>query len=454
MSHNWTVEELSHWANIVDATARSFGLQPRQMDFVIVSPDRLIEIQAYNAPLGHAHWSRGKTFQVWQTMRDVKGAGALEVAFNADPCFAALRPDQSFVAQLVIMAHTIAHNDFFANNRWFAKTSPDTILNRLAENRKLVNAYMKRYGEKQVEKVLDAAHAIAVQRPLVGGQDRDWLLSYIIDYSPSLQDWQKDLCRVVENETDHFIWQYETKIMNEGWASLWQKRIVNALPITEEQRFEAKDWYAAITKRGASSAFGEAVNPYHLGFAIFEDLKNRWDAMAEGSFISNEENNDNDVWDGLNGTDKLLQVRSLYSDRRFLQDFLTQEVGIQLGLWRYGPNARGSQMVIVTDTMEEGSFENIRNELMRDCGLGSFPSVSIKDTNYKNRHEWLFVHNWDGRDLDVSYTRLTLMALFDLLGPVWLETRTRKRNAPYFYYFDGASFLSGAEGSSRSTLPR
>ena len=46
------------------------------------------------------------------------------------------------------------------------------------------------------------------------------LLLFIRDHNPYLSEWEKDLLTIVHEREQYFIPQIETKIMNEGWASL------------------------------------------------------------------------------------------------------------------------------------------------------------------------------------------------------------------------------------------
>ena len=60
------------------------------------------------------------------------------------------------------------------------------------------------------------------------------LLKFIADNNPMLRPWERDLIRIVEQESLIFIPQACTKIMNEGWACMIHEKIVNALGIPDE----------------------------------------------------------------------------------------------------------------------------------------------------------------------------------------------------------------------------
>src|SRR5262249_56777521 len=60
--------------------------------------------------------------------------------------------------------------------------------------------------------------------------DEDLLL-FVRDHNPFLAEWERDVLTIVHAEAQYFIPQIETKIMNEGWASFWHKRILDSLEL-------------------------------------------------------------------------------------------------------------------------------------------------------------------------------------------------------------------------------
>ncbi len=190
-----------------------------------------------------------------------------ELVINADPCYAFLLDSNSYVQNLMVAAHVLAHADFFKNNALFAPT-PRDVVNRMAASGERFHQYEMQYGKDVVESFLDAALAVqehidpsltARRRPqqnpadrakrgsvaqerqgryddllalddrvsstktdTVSGRAEVWekdLLLYLIHHSPALTDWQRDILTVLREEMLYFWPQLETKIMNEGWPS-------------------------------------------------------------------------------------------------------------------------------------------------------------------------------------------------------------------------------------------
>ena len=65
----------------------------------------------------------------------------------------------------------------------------------------------------------------------------DDVVGFIIKYG-KLEEWEKDIVRIVKRETEYFMPQIETKTMNEGWASYWHYNILKSLNLPEGLHFE------------------------------------------------------------------------------------------------------------------------------------------------------------------------------------------------------------------------
>ena len=58
----------------------------------------------------------------------------------------------------------------------------------------------------------------------------DDIIGFIMKYG-SLEEWEKSILKIVKRETQYFIPQIETKIMNEGWASYCHYNILKSLDL-------------------------------------------------------------------------------------------------------------------------------------------------------------------------------------------------------------------------------
>ena len=55
------------------------------------------------------------------------------------------------------------------------------------------------------------------------------ILLFLIRHAPHLLPWQRDILEIVRLEMLYLVPQMQTKVMNEGWASIWHSRIMRQL---------------------------------------------------------------------------------------------------------------------------------------------------------------------------------------------------------------------------------
>jgi spore cortex formation protein SpoVR/YcgB (stage V sporulation) len=67
--------------------------------------------------------------------------------------------NNKFAVQCLVMAHVYGHVAFFSNNSYFIKSRQD-IINLMYEASHRFMEYEKRYGIDEVEKTVDAGHAL------------------------------------------------------------------------------------------------------------------------------------------------------------------------------------------------------------------------------------------------------------------------------------------------------
>ena len=64
--------------------------------------------------------------------------------------------------------------------------------------------------------------------------------------SPSLAAWQRDAIAMVHEEMEYFVPQMQTKIMNEGWASIWHARIMRELDLSDNEHIEFANLHSGV----------------------------------------------------------------------------------------------------------------------------------------------------------------------------------------------------------------
>ena len=242
----------------------------RARDEVITAEQMLDAYSSTGMPVMYRHWSFGKRFAAHETSyRKGIGGLALEIVINSDPSVCYLMEENSMTMQATVLAHAaFGHNHFFKNNHVFRQwTDAGAILEYLSFARRFVAVCEERHGGQAVERVLDAAHALADQgvdrhgrrerpsikqesaraqrrteeeriafndlwrtlpvepkadardeKPAGGmpGLPEENILYFLEKHAPRLEEWERELLRVVRNVATYFEPQRQTKVMNEG----------------------------------------------------------------------------------------------------------------------------------------------------------------------------------------------------------------------------------------------
>ncbi|MCL4465596.1 MAG: SpoVR family protein [Chloroflexi bacterium] len=432
--------------------ARGFGLDPFDLRFELVPANIMYEFGAYGLPTRFSHWTYGRTYQEMKTMYDYGLNKIYELVINTDPCYAFLLDSNSVLQNKLVVAHVIGHSDFFKNNVYFQET-PRDMLESAAVNADRIRAYEYRHGKLAVEQFLDAVLALqehvdpnqiirrqqerqrglkVVSRPRQRQGPYDDLLSvglleeqheappaqqakfpvepekdlllFLMENSTALSDWQRDVVAIVRAEMLYFTPQMRTKIMNEGWASFWHSRIMRELELTDGEAFEFARLHA-----GVLSPSGQQLNPYYVGFKLFEDLERRWDhpTTAERARYGRQPGQ---------GRAKIFEVRETESDVSFLRNYLTEELVRELDLHVYKQEGEETRQ-------DEENWEEVRDFLVNSMSNFGHPYLLVTDGNFEGRGELLIEHVFEGQELDQKYAERTLPYLYRLWGqPVHVQT--------------------------------
>src|SRR4029450_4209505 len=357
--------------------AQGFGLDPYPTNFEIVPAPVMYEVGSYALPGRYSHWTFGKAYHRMKTMYDFGLSKIYEVVINTNPAYGFLLETNSPIQNKMVIAHVLGHVDFFKNNVYFSKTNR-RMVESVSTHAQRMMEYEFKYGRKTVERFLDAVLAIeehidpyffikrdvspaeerrrAELRPKDGRYDDLWLLDkkereirelnreeqssehdkrpqerlpekdilfYIMKNSPTLASWQRDAIAMVHEEMEYFVPQMQTKIMNEGWASIWHARIMRELDLADQEHIEFAELHSGVV----SPQKGQ-LNPYYLGYKIYEDIERRWDNPSA-------EQRENFGLPGNQGREKIFEVRELENDVSFLRNYLTQELCEELDLFVY-----------------------------------------------------------------------------------------------------------------------
>ena len=247
---------------------------------------------------------------------------------------------------------------------------------------------------------------------------RDVLL-FLLRHAP-LEDWQRDILSIVRDEAYYFAPQAMTKIMNEGWATYWHSKIMTSHMLTAAEVVDYADQHSGVVHMAAGG-----FNPYKIGVEIFKDIEDRWNKGRHGPvWESLEDLGARDRHDdrSMRGREKIFEVRRIYNDVNFIDEFLTDEIIDRLNMYQYRRDPRTGQAVIVSRDPA-----TVRQTLLyRIANMGQ-PYIHVVDANYGNRGELFLAHQWNGLEVDAAKATEVLRALHGMWGrPVHLQLRVNE----------------------------
>ncbi|WP_342471856.1 SpoVR family protein [Metasolibacillus sp. FSL H7-0170] len=430
----------------ITEVATGFGLDFFPMRYEICPADIIYTFGAYGMPTRFTHWSFGKQFHRMKLQYDLGLSQIYELVINSNPCYAFLLDTNTLTQNKLIIAHVLAHCDFFKNNVRFSNTRRDMVESMTATAERIAK-YELLYGKDEVEQFLDAVLAIqehidpAIIRPQIVEEEKQeapnirytpyddlWhideprqkpespqkkkafppepekdLLIFIEQHSRELEDWQRDILTMMREEMLYFWPQLETKIMNEGWATYWHQRILRELDLTTAETLDYAKLNAGVVQPSKTS-----INPYYLGLKIFEDIEERYNKPTKEMQKRGIKPN--------SGREKIFEVREIDSDTSFLRNYLTKELVEREDLYVF---AKEGNEYRITDK----EYESISNQLVSMRVNGGFPYIVVVDGDFKRGGELYLKHCYEGMELDQQYLEEVLRYIYKLWGrPVHLET--------------------------------
>ena len=422
---DWSMEEIQEWDKKICTLGESLNLDWYPIEYEICDYKEMIGHMAYTGlPTHYRHWSFGKSFDRIQTEYNLGMSGLpYEMIINSNPSISYLMTENPMPTHILTMAHCVGHSDFFKNNRMFSETRADTAIDSFKSAGKRVKKYMEdpNIGVEKVEAILDACHTIRFQVPRSPGIKRrdhkklkeyyqrlilddmsgryDGLdinkiplepdsnvLGFIAEHNRFLEEWERDLIRIVEKESLYFVPQACTKIMNEGWACMIHEKIVNSLGIPDDYFLS----FIRLHNQVVRPHLGR-INPYHLGFKIFKYI---------------EENQ---------GFEECLRIRETHNDETFIKTYLNEELCKELNLFSYSFSQKEGYNKI-TDVSGEDNWRTVRDDLIKTVGLNSVPVVVVKELLKDGT--LILKHEHDGRDLELAEAN----KVFEHINDLWQGT--------------------------------
>jgi stage V sporulation protein R len=400
-----------------------------------------------------------------------------EMVINNDPCYAYLQESNALVDQKLVIAHVYGHCDFFKNNYWFSKTNRK-MMDEMANHSTRVRRHIEKHGYDNVERWLDVClsiehlidahsmfmargpHDVTPEQPrreedaqfttrfqAKGYMDR-WInprealaaeakknreekakrkhvtparptrdvLLYLLEHA-RLEDWQVDCLSIIREEAYYFAPQAMTKVMNEGWASFWHSTLMTKHFVEAKEIIDYADHHSGTVHMPPGN-----FNPYKIGLEIFRDIEDRWN---KGKFGKEYEEADalgaKKKWDkGLGqGRAKIFEVRRVYNDVNFIDEFMTEEFIEKHKFYQYGRDPHTGQLRIVSRDPKR-----IKQTLLYQLTNMGQPFIYVADGNYGNRGELYLAHQHNGLDIEIKTAVETLKNVYKVWQrPVHLQAK-------------------------------
>ena len=335
-------EGLTEPAQAANELAEKLGLEPFEVNYWIVDYDEMNELIAYGGfQRRYPHWRWGMSYDRQRKQRQFLGGKAFEIVNNDDPSNAFLQESNELADQKAVITHVEAHADFFRNNEWFRmfSESPDAaaMLERHAD---VIAEYMddpeisREAVEEWIDHVLCLEDNVDQHRPFSAALDPEDDPAVTADIEERLDDldlseevrdevfdesfldsmtgdedgaafpaepeldvlaflaahgkaydeaseraseyeeWQREILELLRKEAYYFAPQKMTKVMNEGWASYHESRMM------ADENFAGDDEFVSYADHMAQVLGSPGLNPYKLGFELWQYVENRRNRRA------------------------------------------------------------------------------------------------------------------------------------------------------------------------------
>jgi stage V sporulation protein R len=333
-------------------------------------------------------------------------------------------------AALALEQHVDIHAELY-RPPYAATTDPAAGAARLPENAAADDPFARRYwrlpGEAAARAAHDAARARLAQRPLVPPQAEYDLLWFIAQHGPELADWERDIFLAVREESFYFYPVYACQIMNEGWASYWHARLLREAPFLPPALYLSAIKSHSDVVRPYADEYQQAlaVNPYHLGFCMWEHIIER-EGLARARQICRDDD-----------------------DCSFIRNYLDGELAERLGLFVHESRRDGETRLASRD------LTAIREAILAPKYNYGAPCIAVTllndDGSLVLRHD----HQRDGRGLDLERAEQVLAYIARIWRrPVTLHTADF-RGMPRVLHSktDGVPEPPAPTAPTRSTVP-
>ena len=213
------------------------------------------------------------------------------------------------------------------------------------------------------------------------GLPEENLLYFIEKRAPRLEDWQRELIRIVRNVSQYFYPQKQLQMMNEGCATFVHYEIMNRLHdkglITEGSMLEFLHSHSSVVfQPGFDDPRFSGLNPYALGFAMMSDIKRICEEPKE---------EDREFFPEIAGNGDpygvLRHAWANYRDESFILQYMSPEIIRQFRLFQINDDS-SKPSPRVEAIHDELGYRKVRSGLSRQYDLSRRePDIQVVDVD-------------------------------------------------------------------------
>lgn len=477
----WTFEMVEEVYQHCERIARDkYGLDFYTNQLEVITAEQMLD--AYSAvglPISYAHWSFGEQFVREQEMykRGYMGL-AYEIVINSDPCIAYLMEENTMLMQSLVIAHAcFGHNHFFKNNYLFRQwTDAEAIIDYLMFAKKYIRECEERHGADEVERLIDACHALrhygvdkykrppalsvkeeeerrkereayrqsqlnllwsTVPKKKKGkkkDEDEDQfpkepqenLLYFIEKHAPRLEEWQREVIRIVRRTSQYFYPQMQTQVMNEGCATFFHYKIINDLHdegiLDDGAMMEFMISHTnVVTQRGFDEQHYNGINPYALGWKMYKEIER----------VAMDPTDEDREWfagqDWVGSGEYLPTIHHAiknFKDESFIAQFLTPKTMREMRMFAIHDDEKDPRYLVSGIHNQQG-YKTVRKTLAQTYNIGyKIPDIQVTDVDRWGDRTMTLHHTMvNKRPLEPDSATETLKYISYLWGyPVRLES--------------------------------